>query len=411
MTIAAVRPRWRLVRRGGRGGGGWAQIEYAGRCCWTATAAERQQAAGGPPGTTNDPAVGTRTVGSPAGAHAVELVRRQRGPGPPGLDQQVAGVGRAGVGVAGGRPPHQRVQRRCEPGDEASTVRARRSARAGRRPGSGCRRRTACGRSASRRAGCRRRRRRCGHRRRRARPARARGRRRCRAAPCCRWLVVSVVTARARPKSATLTRPSSASRTFSGLMSRWMMPVQWAAASASSTGSSRESASRGVSRPRSLIRSRSVRPGTYSMTRNHEPVVLALVVDRDDAGVGEPGGRAGLADEPAQELLVLGQVGVHHLEGDLAVQPLVDREVDGRHAAAGDPRLDGVPTLEHAAHQRVRDGRIHPRSLRSTRRDLGDRSVAAVAWFGRFREPGSLSTPSQAPPRCPGASPRHPQCE
>ena len=52
---------------------------------------------------------------------------------------------------------------------------------------------------------------------------------------------VSALTALARPKSATLTRPpddSSAIRTFSGLMSRWTTPARWAAASAETTGSS-----------------------------------------------------------------------------------------------------------------------------------------------------------------------------
>ena len=77
---------------------------------------------------------------------------------------------------------------------------------------------------------------------------------------------------RASPKSATLTRPSSASSTFSGLMSRWTIPAAWAAESADSTGSSTSNASRGVSRTRSRSQSRRVRPATYSMARKTVPL-------------------------------------------------------------------------------------------------------------------------------------------
>ena len=81
---------------------------------------------------------------------------------------------------------------------------------------------------------------------------------------------VSAVTALARPKSATLTRPpdcSSAIRTFSGLMSRWMRPARWAAASAETTGSMIASAWAGGIGASSRITSRRVWPGTSSMTR------------------------------------------------------------------------------------------------------------------------------------------------
>ena len=78
---------------------------------------------------------------------------------------------------------------------------------------------------------------------------------------------VSVVTALASPKSATFTRPSSAMRTFSGLMSRWITPARWAAASADTTGSSRASAWAGGIGASVRITSRRVWPGTSSMTR------------------------------------------------------------------------------------------------------------------------------------------------
>ena len=43
------------------------------------------------------------------------------------------------------------------------------------------------------------------------------------------WVIVALVsaTARAMPKSITLTPPLWPSITFAGLMSRWMMPALW----------------------------------------------------------------------------------------------------------------------------------------------------------------------------------------
>ncbi|OLT09544.1 hypothetical protein BJF77_10180 [Kocuria sp. CNJ-770] len=74
-------------------------------------------------------------------------------------------------------------------------------------------------------------------------------------------------TARVSPKSATVTRPPAAIRTFSGLTSRCTSPARWAAASPSRAASITSSASRGVRAPRRRSRSRSVEPSTCSMTR------------------------------------------------------------------------------------------------------------------------------------------------
>ncbi len=79
------------------------------------------------------------------------------------------------------------------------------------------------------------------------------------------WLAPAIV--RASPKSATLTEWPDVSSTFSGLTSRCAIPAACAAASPARMPSMMSSASRGLSRPRSFIRSRSVRPGTYSMAR------------------------------------------------------------------------------------------------------------------------------------------------
>jgi hypothetical protein len=45
---------------------------------------------------------------------------------------------------------------------------------------------------------------------------------------------------------------------------------------------------------------------------------------------------AGLLDEALLELAVVGEVPVHDLDGDAALEPQVGREVHGRHPAAGD---------------------------------------------------------------------------
>ena len=71
----------------------------------------------------------------------------------------------------------------------------------------------------------------------------------------------------------------------------------------------------------------------------HDQEALArhdsLVVDGHDARVVDAGRRARLAPESGHEVLGLGQVRVHDLEGHEAVEALVAGHVDGRHAAAG----------------------------------------------------------------------------
>ncbi len=83
--------------------------------------------------------------------------------------------------------------------------------------------------------------------------------------PVLVWLTAEA--ARASPKSATFTVLPSPSRTFSGLTSRWTIPAWCAAARPARTPLVMSSASREASLPRSRSSSRSVRPGTYSMTR------------------------------------------------------------------------------------------------------------------------------------------------
>ena len=44
---------------------------------------------------------------------------------------------------------------------------------------------------------------------------------------------------------------------------------------------------------------------------------------------------------------------MHHLEGDRAVEPDVQSQVDGGHAAPGDPGLDAIAPIEHLPYERV----------------------------------------------------------
>ena len=105
-----------------------------------------------------------------------------------------------------------------------------------------------------------------------------------RSTPVCA-VVVWVVTARARPKSATLTVPSSRRMMFSGLTSRWMMPARWAAASACRTGSMMSRAARRRERALGLHHLAQGLAGDVLHGQEHAAVVLALVEHGDDVGV------------------------------------------------------------------------------------------------------------------------------
>ena len=96
-----------------------------------------------------------------------------------------------------------------------------------------------------------------------------------------------------------------------------------------------------------------------------QALVAALVADRDDVGVAEHRGGAGLAGEPVDERRVVGQVLGHDLDRDRAVQPQVGGGVDGRHAAAGEPLLEAVAPLEDQAHHGVGHGGVHAAECRS----------------------------------------------
>ena len=71
-------------------------------------------------------------------------------------------------------------------------------------------------------------------------------------------------------------------------------------------------------------------------------ILLAELVERDDAAVVEPGRGLGLAQDPGPGL----GAGIDHLDRDVALEPAVPGAVDGAEAAAAEPLLD-PETIEY----------------------------------------------------------------
>jgi len=102
------------------------------------------------------------------------------------------------------------------------------------------------------------------------------------------------------------------------------------------------------------------RPAGNVLHREEENVpVRALVVDGDHVRAGQPCHRFGLADEPPDEVLVIGQLGMGDLQRHGALQARVRAEVNGGHPAAGDLGLHPVASVEQLPDRRARQGRIH----------------------------------------------------
>ena len=69
--------------------------------------------------------------------------------------------------------------------------------------------------------------------------------------------------------------------------------------------------------------------------------------------------------ELADEGLISGQVGAHDLERDLAVESLVQGDVDRRHPAVGQVREHTVAPIENAVDEGAGPSGRHVRSLRN----------------------------------------------
>ena len=87
--------------------------------------------------------------------------------------------------------------------------------------------------------------------------------------------------------------------------------------------------------------------------------VGALVVHGDHVRVGKPGDRPGLGDEPPDEVLVVGELRMHDLQRDRAVEPSIGAQVDGRHPAVREMGLHPVPAIKELADRHAGQGRIH----------------------------------------------------
>ncbi len=87
--------------------------------------------------------------------------------------------------------------------------------------------------------------------------------------------------------------------------------------------------------------------------------VGALVVHADHVGVRKAGHRPGLTDEPADEILVVGQFRMHDLQRYGAVQPGIGAQIDGGHPARGNKGLNPVPAIQEPADGWARQRRVH----------------------------------------------------
>lgn len=94
----------------------------------------------------------------------------------------------------------------------------------------------------------------------------------------------------------------------------------------------------------------------------HDVLVLTLVVDRDHVRIRELGRGAGLAAEPLDEPRVASQVRAHDLQGDLAIETLVEGDVHAAHPAVREVGAHAVATVDQPADKLVA-GRRHSGSL------------------------------------------------
>ena len=87
--------------------------------------------------------------------------------------------------------------------------------------------------------------------------------------------------------------------------------------------------------------------------------VLPLVENIHNIGVGKPCCLTRLLDKATREFGILSQVGVHDLDGNGTLKPLIHRFIDGCHATPGNPTFDDVTVVDYPAKQRVNRGGVH----------------------------------------------------
>ena len=128
------------------------------------------------------------------------------------------------------------------------------------------------------------------------------------------------------------------------------------------------------------------------MTKKTKPRRFADAMDRDDVRMREPGGRARLAQESLARLGGAREVRRQHLDGDVAVELHVAREVDDAHAAAAELALEGVLAGERGLEvEEFGVGMRHDFTLQSALRKV---NRARAALFAR----GAGARPSRGGP-------------
>ena len=179
---------------------------------------------------------------------------------------------------------------------------------------------------------------------------------------------VSISLILAMPKSTILTKSSMPSRfvrkMFSGLMSRWTMPLACVAESARQHCEHDVACALGVDRGRLAEDVAEV----LAFEELHDEVAraarrLAEVEDVDDVLVADARRALGFLAEARDDLGSARELVAKHLDGDALVDVAVEARVDEAHAALADPALDDqIAAGQHGAEERVVSGRGGSRS-------------------------------------------------
>ena len=164
----------------------------------------------------------------------------------------------------------------------------------------------------------------------------------------CVMVAWPLASARAMPKSMTLTWLVSESITLPGLTSRWMMWCLWLKSRAAHMSATTSQATAESKRPSAM---QDLFEGAAVDELHHhvgDAGVFAGVEDGDDVGVVQGGGVLGLALESDEERLVTRQVGSQQFHRDVAAESQVAAAVDFCHPAVADDLADLVSAAEQA---------------------------------------------------------------
>ena len=205
---------------------------------------------------------------------------------------------------------------------------------------------------------------------------------------------------RARPKSSTFTWPEPSRKTFSGLRSRWTMPLSCAAARPPAISSAISTALRGGRAP--VLQALAERLALEQLHRGVDGALLAAeVVDGEDVRVGEGGDRLRLALEAGERVRVLGEVPRQDLHRDVALELGVARAEHDAHAALAELGDDLVRSEAGPGSERhVRTAGIIARASR------GSRPPGRAARCGRRRRAAPRGRARGRPPRAACRAPR-----